>query len=128
MKNHTKKEKVFIIERIRYYKMNPKQAVQKYLALADIRINGNRPWDIQVHNPKLFSRLLAGGSLALGESYMDGWWDCKELDKFICRILKSSLDKRVKGLIHLIPVVLKAKLMNLQSKSRAFEKIGRAHV
>jgi len=106
--------------------MNAKQAVQKYLALADIRINGNRPWDMQVHNPKLFSRLLAGGSLALGESYMDAWWDCKELDQFICRILKSSLDKRVKGLIHLIPVVLRAKLTNLQSKARAFQ-IGKHH-
>ena len=26
------------------------------------------------------NRVLAGGSLALGESYMDEWWDCNALD------------------------------------------------
>ncbi len=26
------------------------------------------------------SEVLAGGSVALGESYMDGWWDCDALD------------------------------------------------
>lgn len=31
-----------------------------------------------VHNPEFFSRLLKGGSLALGESYMDRWWDVEE--------------------------------------------------
>ena len=105
--------------------MTAKQTVQEYLALADIQINGKRPWDIQVHNPRLYNRVLAGGSLALGESYMDGWWDCRALDQFFYRILKRRLDKNVKDWKQIFSVI-KAKILNLQSKSRAYE-VGRRH-
>ena len=57
------------------------------LARIDIRLNGTRPWDIHVHKPDFYSRVLAGGSLALGESYMDGWWACRALDQFFDRLL-----------------------------------------
>jgi len=46
------------------------QRIEQLFAPADIVINGNRPWDITVHNGHLFRRLLAHGSLGLGESYM----------------------------------------------------------
>jgi cyclopropane-fatty-acyl-phospholipid synthase len=46
--------------------------VTNLLAFADIRINGTRPWDIQVHDRRFFSRALASGTLGFGESYMDG--------------------------------------------------------
>ena len=72
-----------------------KQVVQKLLAPLDVQINGNRPWDIQIDNPDIFNRVLGGGSLALGESYMDGWWRCKALDQFFGRILREGIDKRV---------------------------------
>jgi cyclopropane-fatty-acyl-phospholipid synthase len=55
--------------------------VSNLLAFADIRINGTRPWDIQVHDRRFFSRALASGTLGFGESYMDGWWDCDALDE-----------------------------------------------
>ena len=42
------------------------------LSKADIKIDGDRPWDIVVHNSKLYQRILQEGSLGLGESYMDG--------------------------------------------------------
>ena len=75
---------------------NAKQVAQKILARLDVQINGNRPWDIQVYNQTFFNRVLAGGSLALGESYMDGWWSCEALDQLFDRILCTSLDKKVK--------------------------------
>ncbi|MBW3004813.1 cyclopropane fatty acyl phospholipid synthase [Candidatus Woesearchaeota archaeon] len=105
--------------------MTAKQTVKEYLALADITLNGNRPWDIQVHNPKFYTRVLGGGSLALGESYMDGWWDCRALDQFFYRLLKSKLDTKVKDWKQVFSV-LKAKILNLQSKSRAYV-VGRRH-
>jgi len=54
---------------------NFKERVSELLASTDVKINGERDWDIQVHNDKLYRRVLADGSLGLGESYMDGWWD-----------------------------------------------------
>ena len=56
--------------------------IRDLFANTDIRVDGDRSWDITVHNPAFYRRVLAGGSLALGESYMDGWWDCESLDGF----------------------------------------------
>ena len=48
----------------------------KLLSEAGITINGNAPTDIQVHDERLYDRIFrGGGSVAVGESYMDGWWD-----------------------------------------------------
>ena len=67
-----------------------KATIERLLASADVRLDGDRPWDIHIHNDRLFARVLAAGSLALGESYMDGWWDCERLDEFFCRILQGD--------------------------------------
>ncbi|MBI4448791.1 cyclopropane fatty acyl phospholipid synthase [Candidatus Woesearchaeota archaeon] len=100
------------------------QTVKQLLALADIQIGGNRPFDIKINDPKFYSHVLAGGSLALGESYMDGWWDCRALDEFFHKIIRAKLDKKVKGRMTL--QVLKAKILNLQSKAKAYE-VGEHH-
>ena len=105
--------------------MTVQKKVTELLAFAGIQVNGSNPWDIQVHNDKLYSRVLSGGSLALGESYMDGWWDCKALDQFFTRIFNANLDKKVKT-FGMAFAFLKAKLFNMQNKSKAFE-IGEAH-
>lgn len=98
---------------------------ERLLALADVEIDGKRPWDIQVHHPKLYTRVLTGGSLALGESYMDGWWDCSCPDEFFYRILRAQLDQKVKPRTWLIDV-LKASLFNRQKPSRAYQ-VGKHH-
>jgi cyclopropane-fatty-acyl-phospholipid synthase len=105
--------------------VSAKTAIQELLERADVRINGNRPGDIQVHNDKFYKRVLAQGSLGLGESYMDGWWDCKELDVFFYKIMSARLEEKVRGLSIVFPY-LAAKLTNMQSKSRAFE-VGERH-
>jgi cyclopropane-fatty-acyl-phospholipid synthase len=104
--------------------MNFKQTVQDLLKNTDIKINGKNPWDIQVHNEKFYSRLLSQGTLGLGESYMDGWWDCKNMDQFIDKVLRAKLDKKIKGK-HIFSVI-KAKLVNLQRKAKAYE-VGEKH-
>ncbi len=104
-----------------------KQVIKNILTPLDIRINGNRPWDIQINNPQFYQRVISGGSLALGESYMDGWWDCNALDEFFKRLLESRIDKKNKSLKPAILwEVFKARVMNLQSGARAFI-IGRRH-
>jgi cyclopropane-fatty-acyl-phospholipid synthase len=95
------------------------------LQLADIRVNGNRPWDMQVHRPQTFQRVLAQGSLGLGESYVDGWWDCARLDEMICRALRAGLAERVRDPARVL-YGLKARFVNLQSVRRAW-RVGREH-
>ena len=75
---------------------NSRQIIQKLLTHVDVQIDGNRPWDLQVDNPDFFIRVLRGGSLALGESYMDGWWNCEALDQLFDKIMSARLDKQVK--------------------------------
>jgi cyclopropane-fatty-acyl-phospholipid synthase len=102
-----------------------KSTAQRLLEAADVRIDGDRPWDMRVHNDGLFTRVLAQGSLGLGESYMDGWWDCERLDEFFFRILRAELDAKAASRPGLFELVL-AKLVNLQTPSRAF-LIGKHH-
>lgn len=95
------------------------------LASADIRIGGDRPWDLAVRDSRLFARVFAQGSLGLGESYVDGWWDCPALDEFFYRVLMANLDEAVSSPGDWVRALL-AKLANPQRPSRAFE-IGRRH-
>lgn len=99
--------------------------IQQLLGLADIAVDGSRPWDIRVHDDRLYARVMAQGALGLGESYMDGWWDCEQLDEFFHRVLKADLDRKLK-IWRDAPRVLRAKLLNLQRPTRAF-RIGRHH-
>jgi cyclopropane-fatty-acyl-phospholipid synthase len=99
--------------------------VEKLLDQAGIVVNGNRPWDITVHNGNLFKRLLAHGSLGLGESYMDGWWDCEQIDQFIYRLFKAGIDKKARTL-EMALAALRARFVNLQSPERSFQ-VGKHH-
>ncbi len=106
--------------------MKAKEILKTLLFEAGITINGKNPWDFQVHDERLYQRILNNSALGLGESYMDGWWDCEALDEFINRILKAQLDKRVTGNWKILFYILKTKLFNRQKKSRA-RQVGEQH-
>ncbi|MBF8293380.1 MAG: Cyclopropane-fatty-acyl-phospholipid synthase, partial [Steroidobacteraceae bacterium] len=42
-----------------------RRTIEEILLLADIRINGDRPWDMRVRDDRLFERILAKGTLGL---------------------------------------------------------------
>jgi cyclopropane-fatty-acyl-phospholipid synthase len=100
--------------------------IQQLIEPTGIKINGPDPWDIQVHDDRFYSRVLREGELGLGESYMDGWWDCQAIDQFIDRALRANLDKDIRGNYKILLHILRSKLFNLQSPARAFE-IGEHH-
>ena len=100
--------------------------VRELLDSASIAINGSHPWDIQVHDARFYDRVLRQGTLGLGESYMDGWWDCAALDQFIDRALRARLEDQVKGNWHVLFQVFRSRLLNLQAPSAAFE-VGERH-
>jgi cyclopropane-fatty-acyl-phospholipid synthase len=99
--------------------------IEHLLSLAGVVLNGNRPWDIHVQNDKFYSTVMRSGSLGLGETYMDGWWDVAQLDEFICRLLKAEIDTKVNSLQDIMNYV-GALLINLQSPERSYE-VGRKH-
>ncbi|WNN50158.1 cyclopropane fatty acyl phospholipid synthase [Siccibacter colletis] len=100
--------------------------VSELLGRAGIEINGSQPGDIRVNNPQFFKRVLQEGSLGLGESYMDGWWDCDRLDLFFTRVLRAGLEKQLPHHFKDTLRILGARVFNLQSRKRAW-MVGKEH-
>jgi cyclopropane-fatty-acyl-phospholipid synthase len=99
--------------------VSPEGVARDILARADIEIGGSDPWDIQVHNPALYARVMAQGSLGLGEAYMDGWFSCERLDAFFARVVEARLSERLPLSMNLALLVAKSKLQNRQTKKRS---------
>ncbi len=102
-----------------------KDKVIEFCKHAGIVPNGNRPFDIQIHDDRLYSRIVAEGSLGLGEAYMDGWWNCEQLDEFFYRLVGTRLHYQFKTWTDYLAVV-EANIINRQSKSRAYH-VGKRH-
>jgi len=98
--------------------MSFRRLVTNTLAKADVAINGDRPWDIQVHNEQFFPRTTRG-ALGLGESYMDGDWDVESLDALFRRFLTAELGSSLIYKANHFGLAVRAKLANLQSKRRS---------
>lgn len=106
----------------------PPAVVVDLLAQADVRLNGDRPWDIQVRDDRLYSRVLTSGSLGFGEAYMDGDWEARDLSGLMTRLIAARLDEKPLGRARFFLAMhyLKARFFNLQSSKRAFQ-VGERH-
>ena len=105
---------------------NPEGFVRELLEKAGIEVNGSAPHDIVVHDRRFYARVARDGALGLGESYIDGWWDSPAIDQMITRIHLARLPDRIRKNWKYMAAVLKARLLNLQSRKRAFQ-IGEHH-
>lgn len=99
--------------------------VEELLVHADVRIGGDRPWDIRLLADGVPERVLAQGNLGLGESYMEGHWECDELDQFFARVIRSHIDEKIHP-SRLVFHALRARLLNRQTARRAW-KVGQVH-
>jgi len=104
-----------------------KKNVADILATAGIKINGADPWDLKIHNDGFYKRVLSEGTLGLGESYMDGWWDVDELDQFTFRVLRSGLYSKARLGLRSSMDVLLAKIFNMQDKNKAANNAMRSY-
>ena len=103
-----------------------KKVVQTLLQGTQIQLNGNQPWDIKVYNDNFFPRVLYQGALGLGESYVEKWWDCEQVDVFFNHLLNANLDTKTHIPFHYSIKLLLAKIINLQSVKRA-KKVAHQH-
>ena len=99
--------------------MTEKSAIVALLADAGVIVNGPDPWDMQVHDERLWNRFLAEGTLGLGEAYMDGWWDCADLAEFFSRVIAKTVDRNFRPSMNLIWQTVQAKLLNMQTITRS---------
>jgi cyclopropane-fatty-acyl-phospholipid synthase len=103
-----------------------RQVVENLLRAADIEVGGGRPHDIEVHDERFFSRVLADGTLGLGESYMDGWWDCEALDEMCCRAIAARLEERFTWSLPNLRALVSSLLINHQTRRRS-RRVGQVH-
>jgi cyclopropane-fatty-acyl-phospholipid synthase len=104
--------------------------IEQLFHAADLWVDGTRegetkPWDPRIHDAGFYRRVLAYGSLGLGESYMDGWWDVDDLDGMLFRLISADIDQKVHG-VGEVWDALRARLLNMQSGTRSFE-VGERH-
>jgi cyclopropane-fatty-acyl-phospholipid synthase len=107
---------------------DPPRMLGELVAKTGVQINGDRPWDIQVFDPAVYRRLLTHGSLAFGETYTDGLWECERLDELMHRLLLGRLDEHfnARNRLRLAWNLMRHVLCNPQSRSRAFQ-VGKRH-
>jgi cyclopropane-fatty-acyl-phospholipid synthase len=74
-----------------------KETIEVLLSGTGIVIDGQEPCDIRIKNPKFYRRVLRDGSIGLGESYMEGWWECYALDEFFCKLFSKQIEKGFSG-------------------------------
>ena len=99
--------------------MNPKQLSLHLLGLAGIEVNGKNPWDIQVHDDRLWNRIISQRELGLAEAYMDGWWDVESIDQFLTKLLEINVLDKAPFSISLIGHAVKSTVLNRQTKAKA---------
>ena len=101
--------------------------IKNNLASANIKVNGDRPWDIQITNPQFYSRIMLQGSLGLGESYVESWWECEQLDQFFFYLLRGQVQEEVApNNITALWQKLVGKLVNLQTLVNSLQ-LGKHH-
>jgi cyclopropane-fatty-acyl-phospholipid synthase len=101
------------------------ETMRGLLKRAGITIGGPDPWDIQVHDERVYVRALRDGTLGVGESYVEGWWDCPAIDQMFERVTRAQLDVVLSESWVLLANAVKARVLNLQA-SRPFE-VGERH-
>lgn len=99
--------------------------VQDILLAAGIQIDGSNPFDIQVHDKRFYDCFFKNTSLAVGEAYMDGWWDCEQLDVLFYKIMVNQAQNKFTDYA-LIFRYLKSLILNLQTLKRSL-KVAEAH-
>ena len=103
-----------------------KRLVNQLLDFAGIKINGNNPWDIRIHDERFYKRAITEVELGMGESYMDGLWGADKLDETIFKIIRADLLNKVKHNYKIALQLAGFYLMNMQARRRAFI-IGEKH-
>lgn len=104
---------------------NLEHRLQALLNNADIKFNGARPFDVNVHEPTLYQRIIGGGTMGLGEAFMDGWWTCDRLDLFFTKVLDAELINSVTTFKDKL-FFIQSHLLNRQTHARS-RKVAYQH-
>ena len=93
-----------------------RKAVTGKFAAAGVSIGGERPWDVKIRRERFFPRVFLRGSLGLGESFMDGDWECDAIDEMVCRLFLAEREGLLRQRNDPLRA-LRSSIFNLQKKA-----------
>jgi cyclopropane-fatty-acyl-phospholipid synthase len=99
-----------------------KKALEYLLADAGIVTSFDESADIRVHDSSFYQDVLLRGSMGLGDSYVEGKWDSREIDKVIEKILESGIYQKLAPIYDIIGRI-RRRLLNLQNKEGSMKVI-----
>ena len=99
--------------------MDSKEICLRLLDQAGVPVNGTEPWSLHVHDERLWNRVTAQHQLGFGEAYMDGWWDCEQLDEALTRLVTVDAVSAIRPTPMIVAHTLKSMVSNRQTKARA---------
>jgi cyclopropane-fatty-acyl-phospholipid synthase len=102
------------------------RVIRDVLSGCDVEVGGTRPWDLRIHDRAFYPRVLKNPGLEVGETYLDGLWDCDAQDELFFRLLSSPRARRHAEGWRLAARDLWARLANRQSRARA-ARVADAH-
>jgi cyclopropane-fatty-acyl-phospholipid synthase len=105
--------------------MSPEAFFRDLLAKAGVTIDGDQPWDLQVRDPRAYTRMMRDGTIGFGEAFMDGWLDCARFDQLAERAFQADLSSRFEVRAAIVASI-RARLTPFGSRRRSFE-IGDLH-
>ena len=94
-------------------------ALDELLRPLDIQIDGDRPFDPQVHNGAFYSQALPRGIKGILDAYVAGWWDCERLDELVYRVLSGRIALADSAGVSFLAHVLLGRLLNRQTRTRS---------
>lgn len=101
--------------------------VEDALRKGGMIINGPNAWDPQVKDEdQFYKRVIENPSLGIGECYVEGHWDCGDLEEFAYRIFYHEVIKEYMNPVNKLIQFLLFKVVNLQTKQRAWD-VGERH-
>jgi len=106
---------------------SPRHANERIAAAlrsAGVELDGPAPHDVRVRDPRFFHRVTSRGSLGFGESYVDGDWECDQIDELVFRLVRAGVHRSYEG-VHDLSRRAAALLTN-PGRTRAFV-VGERH-
>ena len=101
--------------------MDSKEICLRLLDQAGVPVNGTEPWSLQVHDERLWDRIAAQRQLGFGEAYMEGWWDCDQLDEALTRLVAVDAVSAIRPTPLIVAHMLKSMVTNRQTKALAIK-------
>ena len=69
--------------------------IESLFETIDVKVNGDRPWDVKIIDEHLFNHLSFSPTLAIGEGFMKKQWDCERVDELIFRVCRNQIEQKI---------------------------------